>query len=249
MTVLSKNGEIVKCQCSCGREFEVVVPADFPPASQEFMLRGAEHATCEECGKERELKEREESKQADLEYKRKKLMAVCEIPVGYRVESPPIRTIAEWVWRHRAQSILLSGTTGTGKSTSACFVGLKLIGECRKVKYTTLRQLLAEWKEVKTSDKRWAVDKFLGAISALDVLIIDEVIAKSVVSPSGQELLFELVDGVYSKQRKTRIWLLGNFYSGSLAEMFVDPEPLLRRIKYSFACGVAGDDGKVSEVW
>ena len=48
---------------------------------------------------------------------------------GKPFTSPPARWAAEYLWLHRSQNILLSGITGSGKSTAACFVAWKMLEE------------------------------------------------------------------------------------------------------------------------
>ena len=68
------------------------------------------------------------------------------------------------------------------------------------------------------------------------MVIIDEVVGKAKVSDSGQELLFDLLEAVNNGECRSRIWLLGNFYTGSIEEIFSDPEPIRRRLAENFEC-------------
>ena len=128
--------------------------------------------------------------------------------------------------------------TGSGKSTSACFIAAELIRNEYKVCYTTLRKLLSDWRAAKTSDRDYAVENMLRNIFRKDYFIIDEVVGKARVSESGQELLFEILESVNSGACRAKIWLLGNFYTGSIEELFSDPEPVRRRIQENFSCAV-----------
>lgn len=155
---------------------------------------------------------------------------------GKMFAEPPARYAAEWIWRHRRENLLISGETGTGKSTSACFVAAKMIAGKSKVRYTSLRKLLSSWRAARMGDCG-ADETLLNRIfRAQEVLIIDEVVGKAKVSDSGQELLFDLLEAVYNGECRSRIWLLGNFYAGSIDEIFADPAPARRRLSEKFSC-------------
>ena len=70
------------------------------------------------------------------------------------------------------------------------------------------------------------------------MLIVDEVVGKAHVTDSGQELLFELLESVNSGTCRAKIWLLGNFYAGSIEEIFSDPDPVRRRLAENFHCAL-----------
>ena len=82
-----------------------------------------------------------------------------------------MRFVAEWIYLHREENLLLSGQTGTGKSTSACFVAVELLKQWKCVNYTSLRGLLDLWRKAKTSE--WA-----DAPAALLSLYVEERLEK-----------------------------------------------------------------------
>ena len=155
---------------------------------------------------------------------------------GELFKEPPCRYLAEWIYKNRNRNLLISGLTGCGKSTSSSFIATMLIRDGKSVVYTTLRKLLADWRAVKTSEKNYAAEKMLKNIFSNDLFIVDELVGKAKISESGQELLFELLEAVNSGACTAKIWLLGNFYEGSIEVIFSDSEPVRRRLQENFLC-------------
>lgn len=210
---------------------------------------------CEKCTKAAEQQrhhQEQEAHKAEIIAKLPQLLKDAGIEYLYSHDrssgklfsEPPCRYAAEWIYRHRQENLLISGITGSGKSTSACFIATGLIREEYKVCYTTLRKLLSDWRAAKTSDRDYAVEKMLHNIFHKDYFIIDEVVGKARVSESGQELLFEILESVNSGACRAKIWLLGNFYSGSIEEIFSDPDPVRRRLQENFSCVVLDRTGQ-----
>lgn len=222
------------CKCKCGADFTLELP---PVGSdmRDINEMAASYRFCPSCEESHQRTQEHNPGKDDTARLLAENVEKAGIPIGYRLDAPPVRSVAEWLWCRREKSILLSGMTGTGKSTSACFVAIRLIERGVRVRYSSLRKLLSEWRDAKTGDAA-AVDRFLARLASLDLLIIDEVVNKASISMSGQELLFELIDGVYCRERKCRIWLLGNFFTGAIAAIFEDPEPVKRRLRESFQC-------------
>lgn len=207
------------------------------------------------CAKCREVAEAEAARK-EAEQKRReflagipKLAAASGIPDLYRVHrktgepltAPLVPHVAKWIWEHRQCNLLISGQTGVGKSTSACFVAVKMLEEGKRVRYVKLRRLLSEWREARTSDEPFADERFFDRIRKLHLLILDEVADKTKTTESGQEMMFEILDMIADGEIKTRLWLLGNFRAGVLEELFGDTDPVFRRVEENFVCVGATD--------
>lgn len=219
---------------------------DFVTMMEEF-LSNPNFRICEKCSdemrKETENRKREEERAAFLE-RLPDLFKQSGIPDFYRLhretgkplEKPIVPHVAKWLWCNRERNLLLSGDTGVGKSTSACYVAIKLIEQGKRVRYVKLRKLLSEWRDARTSDERFAEDRFFKNIGKLDVLILDEVIGKTKNTESGQEMMYELLDMIGDGEIKTRLWMIGNFHRDSIVALFGEDEPVRRRIEENFVC-------------
>ena len=129
---------------------------------------------------------------------------------GELFTQPPKRKVAEFIYLNRHCNLLISGETGTGKSTSACFIAARLLMPGGKIKYYRLSQLLSEWREARRSDLPYAAENLVSRLLSQDVLLLDEVAGKAKISESGQELMFELVERICNGESRTKLWMLGN---------------------------------------
>ncbi|MBE6368913.1 MAG: ATP-binding protein [Lentisphaerae bacterium] len=235
----------IDCQ-DCGQLYEV--PDWRQDAFAEVLQACYEkHRLCPECDAKRAAAEAEAkaaAQRADWQRRLPEIISKAGIPEKYSHDretgelftKPPVRFLAVWVWEHRNANLLLSGPTGCGKSTAACFVAAKMLASGLKVQYTSLRRLLADWREAKRSDSAYADEKLLARIYSQDVFIIDEVASKAHITESGQDLLWDILEAVNNGECRTKVWLLGNFYAGSIEDIFRDPEPVRRRLQENFIC-------------
>lgn len=239
-----KDSGITTCKCECGAEFIYEYPILHDDFLEQILKSKAEKAICEDCRKRKEEEERQKTEAERRKYLSETIAhRLTEAEFDFvDLEKPPVRSTACWLWEHRWQNVVLAGETGTGKSTSATVVMRNIFAERDTVaRYTTWRNLAAEYLEAKTSTNGNEL-RFWRKIKLLDILVVDEIVGKKgtgKMNGTGQELFFELLDGVYAKRRKTKLWVLGNFYAGALDDMLTDPEPFRRRIREAFVVGWA----------
>jgi DNA replication protein DnaC len=248
ITRIDNDTGAIHCRCGiCGAEFTYSIPAG--DAFPEFHRTFAGRLACDDCQArmEREDAERriaaKKSKLADTLDERMREAGFA--PRFASMDRPYVHHAAEWLWRKRESNLLLGGPTGTGKTSGAAFiVRLMLKDAFLNVRYSTRQGLIADYVRAKTSDGD-SEQAFYGRIARLDILVVDEMVGKKGsgrLTDSSQELFFSLVDGAYSGERRTRIWLLGNFYAGAVDDLFDDPAPIKRRLAEAFALGWADRD-------
>ena len=253
MEIKETRANFVEIDCSeCGKFYEI---EDFRGTFYEEIFRNSLEKVrwCPEC-REKQIAAEARNKSETAEALRKlsfrsdpgKSLSAAGLPRGYAfsradgklLTAPVVRYAAEWLWNHRWGNVLMSGETGSGKSTSAVFVAMKMIEEFNSsVHYYSLGEVLSLWRTARKSEDPEADLKFLRRLLCRhEVVIIDEVIGKARMSESGRELLFDILEAVNNGSSRSRIWLLGNFYRGSIEAIFDDPDPVMRRIKENFIC-------------
>lgn len=236
----------VTCVCDrCGQEFTFKAECDLTKDRENtynsLLLSVFNLKKCEPCS-EQLKKEHEEMLErkwkAELEESLPEREEKAGFPEKFRLmQSPFIRKAAEFYYRNRKKSLIISGKTGTGKTSSALFVlGLMMKNDYLNVKYCTWHSLVSSYVRAKTSNDD-SEEAFLARLGWHDYIVIDELVGKkgdSKLSDSSQEFLFNIVDGVYSEARKAKVWILGNFFDGSLDMLVSDVDPLKRRLRTSF---------------
>lgn len=255
----NRNGEVWLDCSRCGKMFKAYDVDAFCVELLASIYSRDEMRLCPDCA-DADYAEKEEQRieQEQLDYQNRLAdMAISNgVPSGYifhretgkLIEEPLKPEAFNWMWRNRNHNILFTGKTGDGKSTSACLAAVRLIAEGKSVRYMKLRKLLYEWRNVKKSDDEFADEKFFDRIGFLDVLIIDEAADKAVVTESGNEMMFELLDRVSDGELNTKIWVMGNFRDGALKELFGEEEPVYRRLEENFVIGGIQDIGAVKRI-
>lgn len=236
----------IRCP-ECGRVYQVDAVQIDDPELNERILELYRSVSCEECNAKRKAAEhleleRQAKQVLSHEFPRKlKESGLRDCYIRERdcdrfLPEPPVPWAAAFVWEHRREHLLLSGETGTGKSTSASLALLHLLYDGIRVHYIMLSELLRLWRAARMSDRGGEDGRLLDWIFGHAVFCIDEVAGKAKVTESGMELLYEILELANQKRKGTRIWLLGNFYVGSIEDMFQDPEPVRRRLSERFTC-------------
>ena len=199
---------------------------------------------CPECSAkeaaEQAAKEAEEERQRkenlfpDVEYAGVKPRYIRKNP------DPDFRYIPFWIWQQmfkRGANLLISGETGTGKSTAVGVVIWHLVELGLRSKCWYMPELLDEWRCARQNNNDpYAVKDLFERIEKPQYVFIDECADKCVMSPSTQEFMFRLLEDIYNGTCKAKVCLLGNFYKGSIRDIFGDEAPATRRLRETFYC-------------
>ena len=255
----NRNGEIWHDCFRCGKMFHSYDQEAIGAELLASIYAKDEMRLCPACADadyaEKEA-QRAEQEQADYQNRIADMAIDSGVPSGYifhretgkLIEEPIKPEVFNWIWRNRNRNLLLTGKTGDGKSTGSCLAAVRLIAEGKSIRYVKLRKLLFEWRNVKKSDDKFADERFFDQIGFRDVLIIDEAADKAVITESGNEMMFELLDRVSDGELQTKVWITGNFRDGALKELFGEEEPVYRRLEENFMIGGILDNGNVKRI-
>ena len=233
------NKAIIRCECG------KIIEDEYPVDCADWMKAGIREAynavRCEACIKADEARESERLRllsEKELLETLDSRMKKTGIPEKFRsLEAPYVRHASEWLFRHRQDHLILGGDTGTGKTSSIGLVVRCMLKKERfDVMYRTRCTLFSEHIASMKGDSD-SENAFLNRLEWYDIIIIDELVGKrgnGKLSPAGQDLLHNLLDGAYSGARKAKIWLFGNLREGSFRSLFDDPEPAVRRVNEVF---------------
>ena len=242
--IQSVENQTVTCKCDgCGTVFSFHSENDIskPNPFTALIVQAWQDVKCNACAEKMKKELAEKRHQEFLEELADSLLEREEeagFPQKFRgLEKPFLRQAAVFFWENRDNSVIVSGKTGTGKTSSALYVlGLLMARDYVRVKYYTRHTLFAAYNKAKTSNED-SEEAFLERLGWYDYIVIDELVGKkgdSALSDSAQELFFTLIDGVYAGDRRARVWILGNFFKGALNRLVSDPDPYKRRINASF---------------
>ena len=210
-----------------GRPYPFVCPACSVKRDE---ARNAQYEASEEGQRERQMVENIEA---------------ATIPEEYYIPFPYVDKVADWLGKHGdGANILLHGKTGAGKSTSAGYHARRMLSRGKRVKWYSLAALLDEWRAARRSDYASDVPYLFKRLETLDLLILDEC-DKPVTTDSTQELMFRLLEDVSNGTSRAKMWMLGNFYKGSIENIFGNGQAARRRFNESFYCGQIMPDGSI----
>lgn len=249
------NGKAL-IRCTCGKEFEINYDSSYKNgAYADFMRNVYNNTLCDKCKAKRdeELRiEREKKRKLELLNSledRLKAANICNFVI--KRDDPPKPIVTEFFKNKIKTNLLITGETGTGKTTSSCFALKELLkDDYASVYYLTRSQLLNKFVEIKTSPQK-DITSYMTRLLSYDNLIIDELVGRAgdvEIPPASQEFIFDIIDNVYNLNANCTLWILGNFYKGSLNRLFTNAKPLIRRLYEAFECYIVYDNQTIKSV-
>jgi DNA replication protein DnaC len=107
-----------------------------------------------------------------------------------------VRELMRGEYLEQHENILFLGNPGTGKTHLATALGHAACAQGKRVKFMTVTSLITQLLEAREDRK---LDKFLGRLEKLHLLILDE-FGYVPFSKAGAELLFEVISRAYERQ-------------------------------------------------
>jgi DNA replication protein DnaC len=112
------------------------------------------------------------------------------------LNKPKLLELARGEWIEQHYNLCLIGNAGTGKTHIATALGLAACREGWRVRFFTAAALVNRLEE---AQKQYQLDRFLGQLDRMDLLVCDELGYLS-FSRSGAELLFQVFADRYERR-------------------------------------------------
>ena len=116
--------------------------------------------------------------------------------VGRELDKNQLLRLADGAYIHKGENILMTGSTGTGKSYLACALGNQACSKGHKVLYANTTKLLTQLKMAKADGS--SIKEML-KIEKLDVLILDD-FGIQPLDVQSRMLLMEIIEDRHGKK-------------------------------------------------
>jgi len=110
--------------------------------------------------------------------------------IGRGLDKQKIRSLFLADWSHNKENVLLSGSTGTGKTWLACAIGLSLVRQGHPVKYFRVKPL---FEQMRLAHLDGTISKLRRLLTKPHLLILDD-FAIAPIDEQSKEDLFELLE-------------------------------------------------------
>lgn len=247
----------IRLRCSnCGKVFETLYETAvfLDPMFKNHFINIFETQLCDECVavniKEQEEKERIAKQKAFASMQEERCDA-ASIPVDFRKSESPNKELSDMLNNNKDKHVVITGVTGSGKTSSVSSVLSNMLAEGKNVKYyPSLSALARQYVDAKRSDSYGSADRFFSKLNQYDIIAIDECFGKGKLTETTEELMYALLDTAYTGSSQYKLWLIGNLYGGALDKMFIDNADVVRRkLNNSFLCLATTKKGaRVAEI-
>jgi len=171
---------------------------------------------------EAELEDRTERRRhrriAEAHFPRLKRLEDFHFEEAPQIPAATIRELATCAFIDRAETVILLGEPGTGKSHLSIALGIEACMASRRVRFTTTAGLVNELLEAR--DDR-TLSKLVARYARVELLILDELAYVPLARPEA-ELLFQVLD---ERSERSALIVTTNLPFGEWTKVF--PEPRL----------------------
>lgn len=197
----------------CGAEETVYVPEELT----ELLAGGETRNYCENCRAEvekQEAIEREKRRRADL-------LEKAEIPIKFLEwdKSKGDNQLARLIRDNSHRSMFICGKNGNCKTRAAAInIKFEITQDGKRCRFIRWSDLAAGYARVcKMSSEN--SQNYIEQILTYDVLLIDDVGKRRITETAG-ELLYDMIDLVYSGSSRTVLWFTANKTLADFANQF-----------------------------
>lgn len=218
----------------CKSQFmrNVTLPADM------FIFNDGDNLICNPCGTQRrELEERKAAQSAEFQ----RIEATGVKPEFRKYDiGKGNRTMLEWILSNSENNMLIISEVNSGKTRAACKALLDAEKRGLRVRYVEFVNLSGQYsgeKKESTTAAQRLINRILGNY---DILLIDD-IDKGRISATTGEMMYKILNTVYSGASRAKVWLTANHTGAELLGKFEvkdDGAAVLSRIERM------ADDGK-----
>lgn len=214
---MNLNGDVTRqivfvCpDCGCRMIRTITLPADLQ------VFKDGDHVICTTCAQSRKDVE---THRAMIQAEQQRINATG-VPPQFRAWEPEKgnREMLNWINANSEKNLLLISEVNTGKTRAACKALLnasKCGMRCRYTEFVDLASQYSGEKKESTTAAQRLVKRILGIY---DILLIDDIDKQKLTDTTG-ELLYKLLNAVYSGNAKARLWLTMNCSGRELQQRF-----------------------------
>lgn len=208
--MITRNIRFVCPDCKQEMNRTVTLPADFQ------IFHDGDQLICVPCGNaKRDLEERKHI--ANAEAQRIEATGVKAEFRNYDMARANIQMF-DWIQKHTGTNMLVISEVNSGKTRAMCEVLLeesRCGARCRYMEFGTLAAVYSGEKKESTSSAQRLIKRILD----YDILILDDIDKVKLTETTG-ELLYKILNEVYSGGTKARIWLTCNHSGQELMSKF-----------------------------
>ena len=190
---------------------------DVPEFAKDILTGGNTQNYCDRCRERRDELER----RSKMILRGKWLIEQADIPPNFMQWDKSIgnNELARSIRNNKNKMMLIAGANDTCKTRSAAYNLMLAAKEGMYCRFVTFSDLAAGYARTCKLASEKAVD-YINDYLRFDILLIDDIGKRRITETAG-EMLFDIVDKVYSGVSKTKLWITSN-RAESMADMFAD---------------------------